>query len=104
MYTVSEVTEDKRGTKKIEHTRLARTEDGILDYVCAYRSGYQTKGVTYPTIYEALQQGLNLSLAMGIGGSPFLILFHDSGEEAIEDGYGEDAIPGLSEAWRAGSL
>jgi len=93
MYTVSEVTEDKRGTKKIEHTRLARTEDG-----------YQTKGVTYPTIFEALQNGLDLSLAMGIGGSPFLILFHDSGEEVIEDGYGEDAIPGLSEAWRAGSL
>lgn len=62
--------------------------------------GYNIKGVAYPTMDQALQQGFGLSLAMGVGGSPYSDLFNDEGREEIEDdGYGEDKIPGLKDAW-----
>jgi hypothetical protein len=47
----------------------------------------------------ALQQGFGLSLAMGVGGSPYSALFNDGGNDDVEDGYGEDTIPGLKGAW-----
>lgn len=58
----------------------------------------------YPTMDQALQDGFGLSLAMGVGGSPYSDLFNDGGRDDIEDGYGEDTIPGLRDAWGSGSL